>query len=289
VTTQPITAERYISPQWLAREFESLWPRVWQFACLERDVDEPGRYVVWEVGRESIIIACTDDGELAAHFNTCQHRGARLATDAGGCAQRFTCPYHGWSYRLDGRLVVVPDNNRFDGGVDRATHSLQSVRVASAMGLVFVCIDPSTPPLDEYLAPLIDHLAPYNLAGMTLIEDQSVALNCNWKAVFDNFLELYHVEHIHPLHQLMFDCPTAPVGLYPNGHTGVAVAGHTVNTRLPIPEDPPARLASQLRRFGADRSEFRGRVLDIRETIQKLRRSAGPASGGTTTRSATND
>ena len=68
---------------------------------------------------------------------------------------------------------------------------------------------------------------------MICVEDQTVSLDCNWKAVFDNFGELYHVEHIHPQHATIFDCPTAEVGLYRHGHTGVFIEGTTVNSRLP--------------------------------------------------------
>lgn len=277
--SRPVTSERYISERWLAREFAELWPRVWQFACLERDVAAPGQYVVWNIGRESIVIARTANGDLAAHYNVCQHRGARVLTDGAGCRSAFTCPYHGWSYRPDGRLVVVPDNQRFPGGVDRAAHSLKPVQVAAALGLVFVNMDPAAPPLHDFLGELLDRVAPFDLPGMTLVEDQTVLLHCNWKAVLDNFHELYHVEHIHPLHALHFDCPTAFVELFEHGHTFVSVHGHTVNTRLAIPDDPPPALRHALRRYGADPADYRGRVLDVRRDIQKLRRDAGPRLG----------
>ena len=252
---------------------------MWQFACLERDVAEPGQYVVWNLGRESIVASRTQNGELAANYNVCQHRGARIMVDDRGCAERFTCPYHGWSYRPDGRLVVVPDNQRFEHPVDRAERSLKPVRVEAAMGLVFICPDMDAPPLLDVIGPVVDRLVPYDLASMTLIADQTVFLNCNWKAVLDNFHELYHVEHIHPLHALHFDCPTSFVELFQLGHTGVQIHGHTVNTRLPIPDEPPPVLDRALRMFGADPADYRGRVLDVREAVQRLRREAGPRLG----------
>ncbi|MDA9292886.1 aromatic ring-hydroxylating dioxygenase subunit alpha [bacterium] len=277
---QPVTAERYTSEKWLARENAELWPKVWQFACLERDVAEPGQYVVLNIGRESIIVSRANDGGLAANFNVCQHRGARVLTNDRGCEQRFTCPYHGWSYRPDGRLIVVPDNPRFPGGgVDRTKHSLKKLRVASALGMVWVCASPDTEPLEDFLGPLIDRIAPYDLASMTLVGDQTVTLACNWKAVFDNFQELYHVEHIHPQHQELFDCPSASVDLFEHGHTGVTIEGHTLNARLPIADDPNFYQDRQLRMFGADPEDYRGRVLDIRADIPNLRRAAGPRLG----------
>lgn len=276
----PITAERYISPQWLADEAAHLWPSQWLFACLVRDVDAPGKYVVFNLGRESILVAGTSDGSIAASYNVCQHRGARVMTDERGCAEAMTCPYHGWSYRPDGRLVVVPDNNRFPGGkVDRSERSLKPVRVETWLGMVWVCMNEAAPPLREWLGPVAERLAPFDLDNYSLYGDQTVELACNWKAVFDNFGELYHVEHIHPQHEKMFDCPTATIDLFANGHTSVTIDGHTVNTRLPIPDEPTPYLDLQLRKFGGDPTAYHGRVLDIREDIRKMRRDLGPARG----------
>lgn len=279
-TSLPITAERYTSETWLASEALELWPKVWQFACLETDVVEPGQYVVLNIGRESILVSRTADGDLAANFNVCQHRGARVVTNGRGCEKSFTCPYHGWSYRPDGRLVVVPENQQFPGGgVDRSKHSLKKLRVDSALGMVWVCSDHNSAPLDEYLGPLIERVAPYDLASMTLVADQTVTLNCNWKAIFDNFQELYHVEHIHPQHQELFDCPTAATHLFEHGHTGVTIAGHTLNSRLPIPNEPNFYQVRQLTMFGADPASYTGRVLDVRGDMPQLRREAGPRLG----------
>ena len=178
VPSQPITAERYISAEWLADEFADLWPTQWLFACLARDVDAPGKYVVFNLGRESIVVAGTKDGSIAANYNVCQHRGARVMTDERGCAQALTCPYHGWSYRPDGRLVVVPDNNRFPGGkVDRADRSLKPVRVEVWLGMVWVAMSEETPPLRDWLGPVAERLDPFHLDGYTLVGDQTVAVS----------------------------------------------------------------------------------------------------------------
>jgi len=278
--SQPVTADRYISEDWLRREHTELWPKVWQFACMESDVIAAGEYVVLNIGRESIIVSRTSEGNLAAHFNVCQHRGARVLTDDRGCEKHFTCPYHGWSYRPDGRLVVVPDNQRFPGGgVDRSKHSLKPLRVASVLGMVWVCSDPETVALYDYLGPLIDRIEPYNIGDMTLVGDQTVVLNCNWKAIFDNFQELYHVEHIHPQHQELFDCPTASTDLFEHGHTGITIAGHTLNSRMAIPDEPNYYQVRSLQMFGADPADYHGRVLDIRADMPALRRQAGPGLG----------
>jgi len=279
VEPQPISGERYLSPAWLAKEEAALWPKVWLFACLEQAVVEPGQFSVFNLGRESIVVARTAEGEVAAFYNTCQHRGARVATVPSGCVKSFVCPYHGWTYRTDGRLVVVPDNQRFPGGVDRNERSMPRVRVETFAGLVWICMDPDGPSLREYLGPVAERLEPYRVERMTLTGDQTVHLDCNWKAVYDNFGELYHVEHIHPQHAMLFDCPTAQVELFGRGHTGISIIGHTVNQRLPIPDEPNFYQKIQLEKFGGDADSYVGRVLDIRKDIQKLRREAGPELG----------
>jgi len=274
-----ITAERYISRAWMAREVEVLWPRMWLFAGLETDLQQPGEYVVLNIGEESILVSRTDDATLAAFYNVCQHRGARIMVNDRSRVKNFVCPYHGWTYATDGQLSVVPDHDRFTPPVDCAARSLKPVRVESWAGLVFVNMDLGAAPLREYLGGVAECIDPYRLHDMVLVVDQTVSLDCNWKAVYDNFGELYHVEHIHPQHKMLFDCPTAQVDLFANGHTGVTIDGHIVNTRLPIPDVPNFYMEHQLRMYGVDPAEYNGRVLDIRQDVQKLRRDAGPRLG----------
>jgi phenylpropionate dioxygenase-like ring-hydroxylating dioxygenase large terminal subunit len=274
---QPITAHRYISPDYMAQEWEQVWSKTWLIAALERDVAEPGEYVVFNLGRESILVSCDDDGDIGAFYNVCQHRGARVVVDDRGRTQNFVCPYHGWTYDNAGALTVVPAKKQFAGRVD--CDSLKPVRCETWAGLVWVCMDSDTPPLAEYLGPLVDLIEPFRIDDMTLITDQTVSLDCNWKAVYDNFGELYHVEHIHPQHALTFDCPRAELGLYRHGHTGVFIEGFTVNTKRGVPEEPTEPMAAQMRLFGLNPDDYRGRVLDVRKAIQQARREAGPGLG----------
>ena len=275
----PIDADRYVSAAWLRREFDELFPEQWLFAGLARDLAEPGDYFVFEIGDESILVTRDGEGELRAFHNVCQHRGAKVIVNRAGWVRDFVCPYHGWTYDHSGRLVVVPDAERFTPPVDCGSRSLRPVRVDALGDLVFVCLSPSTPPLAEYLGDVGDLISPYDVAGMALVGDQTVHLDANWKAVFDNFGELYHVEHIHPQHAEVFDCPTAQIHLFDRGHTGVVIDGHVVNTRLPIDDDPTLYMAMALRRYGIDPDDYRGRILDVRDAVQRLRREHGPRLG----------
>ena len=274
-----LTPDRYLSTELMQREWEKVWPGSWIFAGLTIDVSEPGEYFVLNIGPESILVSHTDDGEIVAHYNTCQHRGARIMVNDRGWIKNFVCPYHGWTYDRDGKLSVVPDIDLFSNGIDCDEQSLVPVRSEVWAGTVWVCMDDDAPSFADFIGPIKEQIEPYRLEDMVLVQDQTVRLECNWKAVFDNFGELYHVEHIHPQHALIFDCPRGEIALWENGHTTVYIEGFTVNTRLPVPDQPTKLMEKQLATMGLDPEEFEGRILDIREAVQKARRDVGPLLG----------
>ena len=277
--TKPITADRYISPDYLQTEFDEIFAKQWLFAGLESDLQETGDYFVFNIGRESILVSRTQTGELAANYNVCQHRGARVMVGDMGSVDAFVCPYHGWTYAPDGRLLHAPDPDRFSKGVPCEELSLKAVRLEVWAGMVFVCMDDSAPTLAEFLGPIQEMINPFRPQDMSLIEDQTCNLECNWKAVFDNFQELYHVEYIHPQHALIFDCLYCNTDLMDRGHTRVVIEGFTVDTRLEIPDMPTEIMTPQMDVLGMDPEDYRGRVLDVRKDIQKKRREMGPALG----------
>ena len=283
MTTQPatarITAERYISSDYMLREQDAVWVKTWLVAGLAQDVSEPGDFFVFDIARESVLVARSEAGDLHAFYNVCQHRGARLVNVDRGILEGFTCPYHAWRYGNDGKLQHAPEEARFTQGLPCDQLSLKPLRVESWAGVVWVCMDPQAPSLDEYLGPIKALIEPYRSNDMRLIEDQTVHLDCNWKAVFDNFGELYHVEHIHPQHELIFDCPTSVSEYYEHGHTRVLIDGFTVNSRLPIPNEVPATMWSQMDVLGMNRQDYVGRVLDVRRDVQLKKRELGPALG----------
>ena len=157
--------------------------------------------------------------------------------------------------------------------------SLKKVHTDCWNGFVFVSLSDDPPPLLEFLGPVADFLRPYRFDKMVLVEDQTVHLNCNWKAVVDNFSELYHVDFLHPQHKRMVDCCNDTVHLFPNGHTGLAVPGATVNPRFPVPEMPTDIQTVQLQSIGLDPADFKGRVLEVREAVQQQKRQIGDKRG----------
>jgi nitrite reductase/ring-hydroxylating ferredoxin subunit len=273
------STDRYVDPHYLEREWNDIWRRCWLLAGLESDVAKPGDYFVFDIGREQILICRDRSGRVQGFYNVCQHRGNRLVTDERGHVRSFRCAYHAWSYDTDGTLKGVPYKKRFANGVRCEERSLRRVHTDLWNGFVFISMADDPQPLLDYLGPVADRLAPYEFGKMTLVEDQTVHHRCNWKAVVDNFSELYHVDFIHPQHQRMVDCCNDTVHLFANGHTGVAVPGATVNPRFPIPEEPTDIQASQLENLGLDPADFRGRVLEVREAVQKRKREMGQDLG----------
>ncbi len=274
-----ITAERYTSREYMALERERVWFDSWLVAGLAQDVAEPGDFFVFDLEPESVIVTRSDAGDLHAFYNVCQHRGARLLSTDRGSMASYTCPYHAWQFANDGRLLHAPDSDRFSRGLPCDQLSLKPVRAESWAGFIWVCMNPQAPSLDAFLGPIKALVEPFRPQDMRLVEDQTVHLDCNWKAVFDNFGELYHVEHIHPQHELIFDCPRAVNELFDNGHTRVLIDGFTVNTRLPIPDEVPATMWAQMKALGMNKDDYRGRVLDVRADIQRMKREKGAELG----------
>ena len=270
---------RYVSQDYMEREWTNVWRQTWLLAGLASDVAQPGDYFVFDLGREQILVAATASGSVQGFYNVCQHRGNRLVQEERGQASSFRCAYHAWSYDLDGHLKVVPYEERFAAGVPREERSLRKVHTEVWDGFVFVSLADSPRPLQEFLGPVVEHLKAYRFASMRLAEDQTVHHQCNWKAVIDNFSELYHVDFLHPQHKRMVDCCNDTVHLFAGGHTGLAVPGATVNPRFPIPDEPTDIQSAQLQNLGLDPADFNGRVLDIREAVQQRKREVGHDKG----------
>ncbi len=192
-----IPKARYLSPEFAALEQERLWSRVWQVACREEELAEPGAYVEYTIGDQSVLVVRDDDGRVNAFHNACVHRGTALAEGCGTFAGgSIRCPYHGWCYALDGRVTHVVDAHEF--GTLPADLRAQPVRAERWGGFVFVNLDPDAEPLLEFLDPLPTLLAPYRMHDMRFRSYLTTVLPANWKAVVDAFNEGYHVQGLHP-------------------------------------------------------------------------------------------
>ena len=194
---EDIPYARYTSPAFFKREIEQMWPRVWQWACREEHIPEPGDYYVYDIGPYSVIIQRTEAGKIKAFRNSCMHRGTQLKPSfSDGSANQIRCPYHGWSWDLDGNLKSFPCEWDFPH-VDPAKFRLAEVQADTWGGFVFVNLDLNAIPLREYLDPLPDHIDSSIFADRYVAMHVQKELDCNWKIASEAFLEAYHVMETH--------------------------------------------------------------------------------------------
>lgn len=277
--TQKITGYRFTDPVFMAQEQEHIWCKTWLLAALESDLSAPNSTVTFDIGRESIIIARTPSGALAAFHNACTHRGTRLMAEGCADARQIRCPYHAWCFNLDGSLKAVPDADSFSSGLPTNRLQLKRVRVEAWKGMVFVNMDSDARTLEDFLRPVTERMAPIDSAKMVLVEDQSASVDCNWKAIIDNFAELYHVNHIHPQHRRFVDCTAASEELLDHGHTSLRLPGFTTDPRFPTPQNATDFQAMQLTALGVDPDDFKGRTQDIPAAIQAAKRAQSGLKG----------
>lgn len=194
----PLPPEVYVDPAVLQWEAEHLFESSWVCVGREDRVPDPGDLFSQTIGRESVLVARGDDGALRGFFNVCQHRGTRLVTEESrsGVA-RLTCPYHSWTYELDGRLVSA-EHMRGAVGFDRATSGLSPVATASLGGWAFVNVSGSAGPLGSFLGNLPGHIDRYGCEGLGSAARIEYDVAANWKLLSENYQECYHCPTIHP-------------------------------------------------------------------------------------------
>jgi phenylpropionate dioxygenase-like ring-hydroxylating dioxygenase large terminal subunit len=198
-----VSTERYWSPEHHERERELLWMRVWQVAGRADDIPEAGDWMTYAIFDQSYVLVRGRDGKVRGFVNACRHRGNAFCQGKGGRVARFTCPYHNWSYGLDGQLLAVakPD---FEGTTEEFVGAkeelgLIEVPVEEFAGFVFLNPDRDAEPLREFLGPVAGLLEPYRLDAMVPVGiNVRETIECNWKVVMDAFQEGYHIQGVHP-------------------------------------------------------------------------------------------
>ncbi|PEQ11513.1 (2Fe-2S)-binding protein [Novosphingobium sp. PC22D] len=197
--SEDVTKDRYVDPEFAKGEFERMWTRTWQMACRENHIPEAGDYYVYDIGPYSFIIARDDEGEIHAHFNACLHRGTKLKPSATeGYAMDLKCPFHGWTWNLDGSLKEIPEKWDF-AHVQSRKMCLPAARVERLGGFVWINMDPDAPSLEEYLGPeALAHLKAWKLEDRYIYLHVQKSYPANWKLTMEAFMEAYHVGDTHP-------------------------------------------------------------------------------------------
>jgi Rieske 2Fe-2S family protein len=168
---------------------------VWLYACTVAHVKQPGDWHLFSLGNNSVIILRGKDGLVRAFHNSCRHRGARLCDEPDGHARRIVCPYHQWTYGLDGSLIGA---RHMPAGFDKGDHGLIPVRIENVGGLLFLCLGDDPPPIDRVKADIEAQIGAYDLDHCKVAASVDLVEDANWKLVIENNRECYHCEPSHP-------------------------------------------------------------------------------------------
>jgi len=200
------TRDQYLDPVWFEQELDVLFRGTWQYAAHESELLEPHSWLATEVLGENIVVTRDREGELHAVFNTCRHRGATLCDPGPGRGRRLVCPYHQWSYGMDGQLKTAPALPDLPA---TGEYGLRRARVESWNGFIYVSLfgEPATS-VAASLSVRADGFAPYDLRNTRLAARISYDVGANWKAVYENYLECYHCAANHPELMEVFDLQT---------------------------------------------------------------------------------
>ena len=191
-----LPAEMYYSEERFELELECIWRRIPLLVAAGSELPEPGDFKTMDIAGASLLITRTKDGQARAFMNACTHRGAVIEREACGHKSRFTCPYHGWTFSNDGRLVGVSAPQDF-GDIDKQDYGLVALPTSERAGLIWVILNPeSTLDFDNFLAGYDDMLGQFGFENWKYISVRSFK-GPNWKIAFDGYLEYYHIPVLH--------------------------------------------------------------------------------------------
>ena len=185
----------YVSEEAYRFDVQVLLKSLWLYAGTIAQVKRPGDWFVFTLGTNEVIIVRGKDGEIRAFHNTCRHRGARICAEPSGHAARLACPYHFWTYGLDGALIVA---RGMAEGFSKAEHGLVPVAIENVAGLLFVCLADTPPPFGHARDDIAAQVGAYDVAKMKVAVQDDIIEPANWKLVMENNRECYHCESNHP-------------------------------------------------------------------------------------------
>ncbi len=192
---QTLPRELYVSDAAFEFDVQVMLKSVWLYACTVAHVKNPGDYFVFELANNSIIIVRGRDDEVRAFWNSCRHRGSKICLEQKGSVSRLMCPYHQWTYGLDGKLLAARNMGE---DFDKADHRLSPVALENVGGLIFICMSDNPPPITQVKVDIADQIAIYDLEHLKVAVQDDYIEDANWKLVMENNRECYHCDVGHP-------------------------------------------------------------------------------------------
>jgi glycine betaine catabolism A len=187
--------ELYVGEEAFHFDTQVMLKSVWLYACTAAHVKNPGDYFVFEVGHNAIIIVRGRDNEIRAFWNSCRHRGAKICVEQRGRAPRLMCPYHQWTYGLDGKLLAA---RSMAEDFDKQDYGLNPVALENVGGLIFICMDENPPSIERVKADIEDQIGIYDIERLKVVVQDNYIEDANWKLVMENNRECYHCDAGHP-------------------------------------------------------------------------------------------
>ncbi|GHB01311.1 aromatic ring-hydroxylating oxygenase subunit alpha [Modicisalibacter luteus] len=186
----------YNDARLFALDMQEIFEKEWLFAGMTCEIPAKGNFMTLDVGDNPIIIVRGNEGQIHAFHNVCRHRGSRLCMKDKGKVAKLVCPYHQWTYELDGRLLFAGSDMGSD--FDLASYGLKPVNVRTAGGFIFINLSETSPAIDDFLVTLEHYLEPYQMDNVKVAAESSIVEQANWKLVIENNRECYHCNGAHP-------------------------------------------------------------------------------------------
>lgn len=228
--TMSLNKDAYVRPDWFNADLRAIFARSWQWVCHVEKLRNPGDYLAVSVAGHPIAVVRDREGNLRAFYNVCKHRAHHLLEGAGNTT-RIMCPYHAWTYKLDGQLVRAPHTETLED-FNAKDICLDQVQVEEFCGFIYVNLDPSAASLVSQSGDLeteIRHWAP-DIDQLTFARRLTYEIKSNWKNVIDNFLECYHCPTAHKDFCTLVDMDTYKVTTHGIYSSHMADAGKSANS-----------------------------------------------------------
>ena len=202
-----LPVEAYTSQEWFGLEQERIFSRTWACAGLAEDISEPGQYVSVQAGLNNIFIVMGRDRRLRAFHNICRHRGTQLLRAVGQTQRAIVCPYHDWTYDLEGQLISVPGRERQFPGAELDGISLKRASVDLWRGMLWVHPEENAGSIIGWFGEMDPHLGPHEVDKLAEYPEGRTehVVEANWKIVVENYIDGYHLSHLHSGTLAMYD------------------------------------------------------------------------------------
>ena len=288
-----LPVDAYTSNEWFAREQRQLFGRVWQFAGMSMDIPESGDFICVAAGAFPIIVIRAESGDLKSFHNICRHRGTQLLEVTGKRKKVIQCPYHDWVYSLEGALIGVPRQRTQFPDLDKSQWRLFPAAVAEWKGMIFVNPDADCLPFAEWLGDFPDYFGPHDPTRLMETDVRDYQVRANWKVFVENYIDVYHLSHLHSETLQMYDHAKLESHVTGAGHTATydpptpdyrryleSTPNSTMPLVMPEPEQWGAYVHMMFPNFGIAGTEYSWSTIEViplspRETRLRIRSRTG--------------